>query len=98
MATAGFPKISPPSCSVPVYLRAMNQPPGNILIISQILPTTNDKMSSHEYSMKSLEERLKQLEVAHPLTSSQQSRTWAKNVQNVVTQTTAHKIIGQGEN
>ena len=41
MARANFPKTWPHSCLVPVYLIHMNQPPGNIMILSQQLLITN---------------------------------------------------------
>ena len=150
MAIVNFPKISPPLCSVPVYLRAMNQPHSNISTISQVLQITLqdiiaqwargssldldsvgsdvardkivmmcylqqiDKTSwnrpslkhfqdprhslpdldvsfahyHNKYFKRSLEERLRQLEVAHLSTSSQWSRIWVKSVQNVKKQTT----------
>ena len=51
----------------------------------------------HEYSKKSLEERLNWLDKAHPSTSSPLWRTLAKNVQSVEKQTTQLKITGQEE-
>ena len=94
MAIANFPKISHPSCFVPVYLTAMKLLPSNTSITSQVFPIIKLWTSLHKYSKKSLEERLRKLGVACPSTSSQQSRTWIKSVQNVEKPPTAHKIIG----
>ena len=51
----------------------------------------------YEYSKKSLEERLKLLDMAHPSISSQLQRTLGKSVLSVEKQTTQCKITGLGE-
>ena len=77
MVTASFLKILLHSCFVPISLTATKLPPGNIgyWIISQILPITNFWTSLHEYSKKSLEERLILSRVAHLSTTTTTATT-----------------------
>ena len=94
MAIASSPKTLQHSYSARVFQTHMNWLPGNTLITSRLLPTTNSLMLLWESSKKRIGAKPMLLDKVPPSTSSRLRRTLGKSVQSVERQTAQPKITG----